>query len=94
MPSLRCLSLSRAVRPVQPLRLVLGIAASGMLVSACMSSGSTPAATQAPSSVPASPTGPAGAAATSPAATAPGIVAVTTGGALVRLNPATVAACS
>lgn len=89
MPSLRCLSLSRAVRPVQPLRLVLGIAASGMLVSACMSSGSTPAATQAPSSVPASPTGPAGAAATSPAATAPGIVAVTTGGALVRLNPAT-----
>jgi len=85
VPSLRCLSLSGALRPG---RLVLGIAASGMLVSACMSS-STPAATQAPSSVPASSTGPAGAAATSPAATAPGIVAVTTAGALVRLNPAT-----
>jgi WD40-like Beta Propeller Repeat len=85
VPSLRCLSSSSALRPG---RLVLGIAASGMLVSACMSS-STPAATQAPSSVPASPTRSAGAAATSPAATAPGIVAVTTGGALVRLNPAT-----
>lgn len=85
VPSLRCLSWSG---PVRRARLALGIAVSGVFASACMSS-STTAATQAPPSVPASPAGPGSPATTSPGAAAPGIVAVTTGGALVRLNPAT-----
>jgi hypothetical protein len=66
--------------------LALGIAASGVLVSACMS-GSTPASTQA--GTPAATAGSAGAATPTPAAISPPIVAVTKGGALVRLNPAT-----
>jgi hypothetical protein len=68
--------------------LALGIAASGVLVSACMSS-STPASTQA--GTPAATAGSAGAVTPTPtpATVSPPIVAVTKGGALVRLNPAT-----
>jgi len=56
VPALRCLSSSGAVRHVW---LTLGVAASGVLVSACMSS-STPASTQTPSSAPTATTGSAG----------------------------------
>jgi hypothetical protein len=54
--------LTGACGPGSFLALSHAAAASGMFVTACMSSG-TPAATQAPSSVPASPTGSVGAAA-------------------------------
>jgi hypothetical protein len=96
MPALRSRFPSGAARRA---RLMLGIAAAGLLVSACASSSSSAAAqnsSPAPASSAESATGSATGSATaaaspaaSPAVTPPGIVAVTTGGALVRLNPVT-----
>jgi hypothetical protein len=83
VPALRFLFPSGVVRPA---RLALGIAAAGLLVSAC-SSGSAPAPTSAPTQAPSSAA--ATPSATAPVTTAPGIVAATTAGALIRLNPAT-----